>query len=162
MSAEQPTTPADDRLNVNLTAAHSEVKAEIIRTDTKASLLLAFDGAILAAVWTAATSLHLPVTALVATAIGAALVVAAAALLLAVVRPRLGGANPVGFPRWATLTEDEIRADLRSDDRAQHIRNLSRIAVAKFTRLQTAVDLTRAAGAVFTLAALIALGGVLL
>ncbi|WP_063730147.1 Pycsar system effector family protein [Streptomyces sp. RTd22] len=157
------TTPATsaDRTDAALTAAHAEVKAEISRTDNKASLLLAFIGALLAGVWSVATGLELPMAALVTGGAGTALLVAAVAVLLGTVRPNLGGRTPVGFPRWATLTAEEIRAELRTDTRPEHIAMLSRVAVAKFARLRRAVDLTRAAGALFLVAAVIAVGGAL-
>lgn len=147
----------------SLSAAHAEVKAEIARTDTKTSLLLAFDGASLAGVWTVATGIHLPVVALVVGGAGAALLIAAVGVLLRAVRPNLGGAQPTGFPLWATLTADEIRAHLEGAEgrQAQHIAVLSRIAVDKFRRLQRAVDLTRAAGVLLVVAALVAVGGAL-
>jgi hypothetical protein len=145
-------------LETNLAAAHAEVKAEIARTDSKASLLLAFVGALLAGVWTVATGIDLPAAALVVGG-GGVVLVAAAAVLLRAVRPNLGGARPVGFPRWATLTAEEVRAELGTDRRAQHIAELSRIAVAKFARLRRAVDLVCAAGALLLLAALVAIGG---
>lgn len=144
-----------------LSAAHAEVKAEIARTDTKTSLLLAFVGALLAGTWTVAkdTALSLPVY--VAGALGMALLLAAAGLLLSSVRPNLGGPRPVGFPRWATLSAEEITAELAEDRRAQHIAELSRIAVIKFTGLKRAVDLTRAGGMLLVLAALLQVGGAL-
>ncbi|MFD8545791.1 Pycsar system effector family protein [Streptomyces sp. NPDC059649] len=147
----------------SLSAAHAEVKAEIARTDTKTSLLLAFDGASLAGVWTVATGIHLPPAALVVGGAGAALLITAVAVLLRAVRPNLGGARPAGFPLWATLTPGEILADLEGAEsrQAQHIAVLSRIAVDKFRRLRWAVDLTRAGGVVLVLAALIAVGGAL-
>ncbi|WP_409234770.1 Pycsar system effector family protein [Streptomyces sp. PA5.6] len=145
----------------NLTAAHAEVKAEITRTDTKTSLLLAFVGALLAGTWTVAKDASLSVPVYVVGGLGTALLLAAAGLLLSSVRPNLGGARPVGFPRWATLTAEEITAELAHDQRAQHIAELARIAVRKFTGLQRAVDLTRAGGALLVLAALIAVGGAL-
>jgi len=43
----------------SLTAAHAEVKAEISRTDSKTSLLLAFVGAVLAGAWSVGTGVHL-------------------------------------------------------------------------------------------------------
>ncbi|MEU8825898.1 Pycsar system effector family protein [Streptomyces sp. NPDC048636] len=160
--SEQTTAAAPvDRTDANLTAAHAEVKAEISRTDNKASLLLAFIGALLAGVWSVATSLRLPVAALVSGGVGAALLVAAAAVLLGTVRPNLGGTRPVGFPRWAGLTSEQIRAELGQDRRPEHIAVLSRIAVAKFGRLRRAVDLTLMAGALFIVAAGIAVGGAL-
>ncbi|MFI0905751.1 Pycsar system effector family protein [Streptomyces sioyaensis] len=142
-----------------LTAAHAEVKAELARTDTKASLLLAFTGAMLAGAWTVATSVHLPPAAVAFGAVGVAVLLAAAALLLLTVRPNLGGAEPAGFPHWATLTPDEICTALSQDMRAAHIATLSRIAVRKFARLQRAIDLTCTAGALLVVAALLAAGG---
>lgn len=144
-----------------LTAAHAEVKAEIARTDTKISLLLAFVGAVLAGTWTVAKDAPLTLPAYVVGGLGTALLLAAAGLLLSSVRPNLGGARPVGFPRWATLSAEQVTAELAEDHRAQDIAELSRIAVAKFTGLKRAVDLTRAGGALLILAALIAAGGVL-
>ncbi|MEU6825740.1 Pycsar system effector family protein [Streptomyces atriruber] len=145
----------------NLSAAHAEVKAEIARTDTKTSLLLAFVGALLAGAWTVAKDASLSVPACVVGSLGMALLLAAACLLLSAVRPNLGGARPVGFPRWATLSAEEITAELAEDRRARDIAGLSRIAVAKFTGLKQAVDLTRAGGALLVLAALIQAGGAL-
>ncbi|MFF3148568.1 Pycsar system effector family protein [Streptomyces sp. NPDC057927] len=140
----------------NLAAAHAEVKAEIARTDTKTGLLLAFVGAVLAGTWTVAKDLPLTVPAYVAGGLGMGLLVAAAGLLLRSVRPNLGGGH--GFPLWATLTAEEIRTTL-ADDQAADITGLSRIAVAKFTGLRRAVDLTCAGGALLILAALLTLGG---
>ncbi|OPF77897.1 integral membrane plasmid transfer protein [Streptomyces antioxidans] len=147
------TAPSADTV---LVAAHAEVKMEIGRTDSKASLLLAFDGALLAGVWTVATSLHLHPAALAVGAVGVGLLVASIAMLLAAVRPNLGGAHLKGFPLWATLRAEQLRAALLADDLAEHVARLSRLAVGKFDRLQRAVDLTRAAGAAFTAAALVA------
>ncbi|MEU5001040.1 Pycsar system effector family protein [Streptomyces sp. NPDC021622] len=142
----------------NLRAAHAEVKAEIARTDTKTSLLLAFIGALLAGTWTVAKDAPLSVPAYIAGGLGTGLLLAAAALLLKSVRPNLGGRH--GFPLWATLTAEEISATLAMDLSAD-IAGLSRIAVVKFTGLQRAIDLTRAGGALLILAALIQVGGAL-
>ncbi|WP_413800202.1 Pycsar system effector family protein [Streptomyces iranensis] len=148
-------------LDASLATAHAEVKAEIARTDSKASLLLAFIGAVLAGVWTVASDAHLPTPVYVVGGMGVLLLVTAAALLLRVVRPNLGGARPVGFPLWARLTGDEIRAVLAEDRRGEAIANLSRIAVLKFAALQRAIDVTRAAGALLVVAAGMAVGGAL-
>ncbi|MEV5168298.1 Pycsar system effector family protein [Streptomyces werraensis] len=142
----------------NLTAAHAEVKAEIARTDAKTALLLAFVGAVLAGAWTVARDLPLNLPASISGGVGLALLVAAAGLLLRSVRPNLGGRH--GFPLWATLTAEEI-SDAVSGDLAADIAGLSRLAVAKFTRLRHAVDLTMAGGALLILAALLTAGGVL-
>ncbi|MGA4877513.1 Pycsar system effector family protein [Streptomyces lydicamycinicus] len=140
----------------NLTAAHAEVKAEIARTDTKTALLLAFVGAVLAGTWTVASDVPLNVPAIVAGSLGLALLVAAAGLLLRSVRPNLGGRH--GFPLWATLSADEIGAAV-ARDLAADIAGLSRLAVAKFTCLRRAVDLTLTGGALLILAALLTAGG---
>ncbi|MFD0229059.1 Pycsar system effector family protein [Streptomyces hirsutus] len=143
--------------NRNLTAAHAEVKAEIARTDTKTALLLAFVGAVLAGTWSVARDLPLNVPALVVGSLGLALLVGAAGLLLRSVRPNLSGRH--GFPLWATLTAEEINAAV-GGDLAADIAGLSRLAVAKFTCLRRAVDLTQAGGTLLILAALLTLGGV--
>ncbi|RST18546.1 integral membrane plasmid transfer protein [Streptomyces sp. WAC05374] len=140
-----------------LATAHTEVKAELARTDTKASLLLAFTGAALAGVWTIATNTHLPMAALAVGGLGVAVLLVVVGVLLRAVRPNLGGG--AGFPLWATLTPDGIEAHLSENGKAADIAGLSRIAVAKFTRLQRAIDLTYAAGALLVVAALIVLGG---
>ncbi|BDM66707.1 integral membrane plasmid transfer protein [Streptomyces nigrescens] len=139
-----------------LTAAHAEVKAELARTDTKASLLLAFIGAMLAGAWSVATDGHLTWAALVIGAAGVAVLLVAAGLLLFTVRPNLGGARPQGFPLWATLTPEEIRDALREDNRDAHIAVLSRIAVLKFGRLRRAIDLTCLAGGLLVVAGALA------
>ncbi|MFG2573185.1 Pycsar system effector family protein [Streptomyces sp. NPDC048481] len=144
-------------MSAALVAAHAEVKAEIARTDAKTGLLLAFVGAILAGAWTVARDLPLNVPACTAGGLGMALLVAAAGLLLASVRPNLRGRH--GFPLWATLTAAEIATAVDGGDLAADIAGLSRLAVVKFTGLRRAIDLTRAGGALLVLAVLLALGG---
>lgn len=146
-------------VEARLSAAHAEVKAEIARTDAKTGLLLAFIGAVLAGVWTVAKDVPLTVAVCVVGGTGMSLLVAAAGLLLRAVRPNLGGSRPLGFPLWATLTPEEIGSVLAEDRCAQDIANLSRIAVAKFTGLKRAVDLTCVGGMLLILAGLIAAGG---
>ncbi|MDQ0952152.1 hypothetical protein QFZ24_006075 [Streptomyces phaeochromogenes] len=141
----------------NLTVAHAEVKAEIARTDTKTALLLAFVGAVLAGTWTIARDLPLSVPAYVAGGLGVTLLIGAAGLLLRSVRPNLGGRH--GFPLWATLTAEEIADTAASRNLAADIAGLSRLAVAKFTCLRRAVDLTCAGGALLILSVVFALGG---
>ncbi|MYX27352.1 integral membrane plasmid transfer protein [Streptomyces sp. SID8381] len=139
-------------------AAHAEVKAEIARTDSKTALLLAFVGAVLAGTWSLARDLPLTVPAGVVGGLGMAVLVAAAGLLLRSVRPNLRGRH--GFPLWATLTPDQIR-DAVTRDLAADVAGLLRLAVAKFTCLRRAVDLTMTGGALLVLAALITAGGAL-
>lgn len=140
-----------------LSAAHSEVKAEIARTDTKASLLLAFAGAVGAGTWAVADGADLPGAVLAVGGTGLAAIVAAVAVLLTTVRPNLGdGRRARGFPRWATLTAQEIRDDLARDMRAEDIAQLSRIASGKFAALRRAIDLMRLGGGLLVLAGVLA------
>ncbi|MEV6174354.1 integral membrane plasmid transfer protein [Streptomyces sp. NPDC051954] len=115
-----------------LATAHAETEAEITRTDTKTGLLLAFVGAVVAGSWTGAKAMPLNLAACIVGGLGTALSVAAADLLLRSVRPNIGGRH--GFP-------------------------LSRIAVATFTGLKRAVDLTCAGGALLIVAALVTAEG---
>jgi hypothetical protein len=154
------TAPAGTaRTDANLDAARADVKAEIARTDSKVSLLLAFTGALLAGVWTVASGRHLPTATVVFGLAGVVVLLVVAGLLLWAVRPNLGGARPVGFPRWATLTPEQVRTDLAGDTRAEHIAVLSRIAVAKFVHLRRAVDLTCLAGILLAVSAAVMAGG---
>ncbi|WP_420034600.1 Pycsar system effector family protein [Streptomyces sp. cg28] len=139
-----------------LSAAHAEVKAEITRTDSKASLLLAFIGAALAGVWSAGKDAPLTAWSLVPGLAGIAVLIGAAALLLSSVRPNLSGRH--GFPLWATLTPEQIREAVATDTAAD-IAGLSRIAVVKFTALRRAIDLTRIGGVLLIVATVITLGG---
>ena len=141
----------------NLTAQHAEVKAEIARTDNKTALLLAFVGAVGAGAWTVARDLPMTLPAYVVGELGLAFLIVAAGLLLRSVRPNLGGGH--GFPLWATLTPQQITATAEARDLAADIAGLSRLAVAKFTCLRRAVDLTCAGGVLLILSAVIALGG---
>lgn len=120
--------------------------------DGKASLLLAFAGAVLAGLTTLADH-DLP-TATNLGAFAVAALGAAAVLLLLVVRPRIGGHDRASVPYWARLDETEIHACMDGDTRAARIRVLSTIAVAKFTRLRRAVDCTLTALALLALAAI--------
>ncbi|CAM5458864.1 hypothetical protein SALBM135S_03844 [Streptomyces alboniger] len=143
----------------NLTAALADVKAEIARTDTKAALLLAFVGAVFAGGWTIAKDAPLNPAAVAVAGLGTGLIISAAGLLLGSVRPNLGGSRRRGFPLWATLTAEQLDAELSDYRSTQYIAELSRIAVAKFTRLERAVDLTRIGGLLLITAGLISIGG---
>ncbi|MFJ7421492.1 Pycsar system effector family protein [Streptomyces uncialis] len=148
------TTP--DHTDTSVSRAHAEVRAEIARTDTKTALLLAFVGAALVAVWTAGRDVPMNAAALLLGGAGMTLLVGAAGLLLWSVRPNLHGGH--GFPLWATLSPQDLRAEL-SGDLGADVVGLSRLAVAKFTSLRRAVDLTYASGVLLVLAALAAVGG---
>ncbi|MDF4254439.1 Pycsar system effector family protein [Streptomyces sp. WMMB303] len=140
--------------------AKSEVKAEIARTDSKASLLLAFNGVALAGVWSVGAQAWVPVAARIVGAGALGLLLASVTLLLLVVRPRISPtAAKVGFPHWAKLTAGELTAELAADRTADHVVALSRIVVVKMRALQRAVNLTLATGAPLAVAAVITAGG---
>ncbi|WP_367140651.1 MULTISPECIES: Pycsar system effector family protein [Streptomyces] len=143
------TVPNTDK---NLDDACAAVVQEISRTDSKSSLLLAFNGAVLAGL-ASVSDKDLPPTTKVFGALAIITLAAAAALLLLVVRPRLRGDDQASFPYWARLDEHEIRACMEDDTRAARIQALSTLAVRKFTQLRRAVDLSLAALALLALAA---------
>lgn len=140
--------------------AKNEVKAEIARTDTKASLLLAFNGVGLAGVWSVGAQSWVPVAARFVGGVALLMLLASVTLLLLVVRPRISPtATRVGFPRWAQLTAEELTTELALDCTAAHTVALSRIVVAKMRGLQRSVHLTLGAGGPLAVAVLIAAGG---
>lgn len=160
MTLGTDTAPLTGDPGKHLDAAYAAVASEIVRTDNKASLLLAFTGAVLAGLATlAGKKLPLPAQ-LVGGAAGLALA-AAAVLLLLVVRPNLGGRTPApgSFPYWAQIDADTIRASMNHDTRAARIKTLSTIAVAKYVRLARAVDTILTALALLLVAAVLAVTG---
>ncbi|MFC9183341.1 Pycsar system effector family protein [Streptomyces globisporus] len=146
---ETLTPPAVHR---NLDAACASVVSEIARTDSKASLLLAFNGAVLAGLASVADKDLPAATKVIGTLTVLALGIAAVLLLL-VVRPRLREDDRAAFPHWAQLDEDGIRSCMAGDSRATRIRVLSSLAVRKYLHLRRAVDLSLAALALLALAA---------
>ncbi|BAC75227.1 integral membrane plasmid transfer protein [Streptomyces avermitilis] len=136
----------------NLDAACAAVAGEIGRTDSKASLLLAFNGAVLAGLASVADK-DLPQPTKTFGALAVLTLGIAAALLLLVVRPRLRGDDRASFPYWARLDEDEIRACMEGDRRASSVRVLSSLAVRKYRHLRRAVDLSLTAMALLAVAA---------
>jgi hypothetical protein len=119
-----PTTTAASITDKNLDAACAAVATEIGRTDGKASLLLAFNGASLAGLATLA-DVPLPTPARVLGALAVTAIGCATVLLLLVVRPRLSGQDRASFPHWARLAETEVHASMAGDTRAARIRTLS-------------------------------------
>lgn len=163
MTATHDTTPhAPYDLGKSLDDACHDVEAKIARTDSKASLLLAFDGAVLVGLASIADK-DLPLPAQLVGGAAVLTLTAAAVLLLLVVRPNLGGRGRIireGFPRWAqTETEDDLLAMMRTDTRATRIRTLSIVAVAKYERLTRAVDTILIALALLLVAAILTATG---
>ncbi|MFD8826917.1 Pycsar system effector family protein [Streptomyces sp. NPDC059605] len=140
-TSTDPATTESLMTDKNLDAGCADTAAEIARTDSKASLLLAFDGAVLAGLASLADK-PLPLPAQIFGATAGLALGATAVLLLLVVRPRLGGRTPApgSFPYWAQLDADAIQASMTTDTRAARIKALSVIAAAKYRRLDHAVD----------------------
>ncbi|WSI75344.1 DUF5706 domain-containing protein (plasmid) [Streptomyces sp. NBC_01335] len=147
-----PLTNTGDR---NRDTACAAVTGEIARTDSKASLLLAFTGAVLAGLASIADK-DLPVFTKVVGGLAVLALAAAAVLLLLVVRPCLtvGTAAPGTFPQWARLEENELEVAMEQDHRLACIKALSILAARKFQRLTLAVDVILAALALLTTAAI--------
>ncbi|MFL4953308.1 Pycsar system effector family protein [Streptomyces sp. MMS24-I31] len=144
-------------LDKNLDAAIGDTDAKITRTDSKASLLLAFDGVVLAAV-VGAYNTQLPLAAKAFGTAAALTLGAAAVLLLLVVRPRLKGNDAASFPYWARLKDDrQILASLIVDARVARLRVLSQIALGKYVQLRWAIDLILASLALLAAAGATAL-----
>ncbi|MFE7614338.1 Pycsar system effector family protein [Streptomyces sp. NPDC057496] len=160
LSTEPAASTESPMTDKNLSAGCADTAAEIARTDSKASLLLAFDGAVLAGLASLADK-PLPLPARIVGATAGLALVAAAVLLLLVVRPRLGGRTPApgSFPYWAQLDADAIRASMNTDTRAARIKALSAIAVVKYRRLDHAVDTILVALALLLAAAVLAVAG---
>ncbi|MEU1129581.1 Pycsar system effector family protein [Streptomyces sp. NPDC005900] len=146
-----PLTITGDR---NLDAACATVTGEIARTDSKASLLLAFDGAVLAGLASIADK-DLPLFTKVVGSLAVLVLAAAAVLLLLVVRPNLGGGRIVreGLPCWARMEKHDLQEAMGEDTRLARVKALSILAVRKFQRLALAVDVILAALALLTVAA---------
>ncbi|ANW18108.1 Pycsar system effector family protein [Streptomyces clavuligerus] len=147
-------------LEARLAAALTGVQAEIAKADGKVAGVMAFVGAVLLAVVAAAKDLRgLPTGAYVSGGAGVVLLVAAVVMLLVAVCPRLGGARPVGFPAWARMTVDEIRADLETDRTAEHIAVQSGVALAKYQAISRGMVLVLAGLGLLVVAVAIVIGG---
>ncbi|WP_327071912.1 Pycsar system effector family protein [Kitasatospora sp. NBC_01302] len=130
---------------------------EIARTDSKASLLLALDGVLVAAV---AALGKAPLLASVLAAIGTASLVGAAVLAVLVVRPRLDHARSNSFSRWAACKNtDELAAALTHDVRLSRLQALCAICDRKMRLLVWAADLSVVTVITVATAALLTVGG---
>ncbi|WP_234344016.1 Pycsar system effector family protein [Streptomyces sp. NRRL F-5123] len=139
MTTASPATMSPDVADA-LNRAVADTDAQISRTDSKASLLLAFDGAALAGLASVADT-PLPILGTVAGAAAIGALAVSAVLLLLVVRPHLRDDDHGSFPYWSTLTgDDQVRAAVTTGSKETRLRALSGIALRKYTQLQRAVD----------------------
>lgn len=154
-NAPAPTGSPAPGIDKHTDDACAAVSAEIARTDSKAALLIAFVGAVLAGIGSVAGNDLPPFTQVVGGFAAFGLVVAAWLLLL-VVRPDLGGRNRTvheGFLHWARMEEADLRRAMTRDDRIARLKTRSALAVRKFELLTRAVDIIRAVLILLVLAA---------
>jgi hypothetical protein len=130
-------TATDPQLRDQLAA----LTGQIARCDSKASLLLALTGTSLAGTLSVAASTRPGPAVLAVGGVGAALLLAATLLLLAVVRPNLGGP---GWPRWPEMNDQQLRETLTGGQGLDEARTLAALARRKYERVRTAVDCARA------------------
>lgn len=137
----QPRPDASEALSDNLDSALRTTANELVRGETKASILLAINSVGLGFVATNLGSSQ-PAAVVVIGAIGAAFLLFATVTLLIAVRP-----NPVdrsgtslGWSRWRAMDSDELRAHLAVERRAETVVFLSRIVSSKFQALRRAVN----------------------
>lgn len=117
------------------------VGAEISRADGKCGVLTALTGT--AAVVAASQVPHGPVPGQALLGVASALLSVATMLTLRALRPRYR-AGTSGWCRWSLLSTDEIQgaADAGDDSQAVLLRDLSRIARAKYDAIRVAIDVT--------------------
>ncbi|SCL14055.1 Pycsar system effector family protein [Micromonospora inyonensis] len=127
------------------TARQAEVRAELVRVDSKASMLMAVAGAALTVGVAVLARTDLPRMALASGMVTVALVGAAVALLAYAVRPSLGGSH--GLVRYANALPGDLMTEatapplIASAEQARYLVWLSAATLTKYRRVRTAVDL---------------------
>jgi ADP-ribose pyrophosphatase len=158
-------TEADDVLvDVALADELAGLRAIEPRADTKAGQLLSLTSGLLVAGMAAFFSGKLTsLTAVAGAGLAQALLLTAAVLLTAAMRPQLGG--NFGFPRWARAASDaEVLAALAAAratnaGKTGQLRWLSRSLHRKFTRIRSAHTLIVAALIIAAITAALAMAG---
>lgn len=151
MAATAP-TPQHDTAQERIAATVASLQADLGRSDTKASLLLALAGAALVALASAAPDLHPTVPTAVIASLGTAAMLAATVILLCAVRPHLGGNGWTGWPR---LNADQLRDQLTAGYQVEHLRFMAALATRKFRLIRAAVDCMLAGLGLLVLAAVL-------
>lgn len=123
--------------------AHDQVRDELKRADTKATTLLSLPGLVLAGV-VAVAKTGLPLPALVTLWLGALPVFGSVLVLLATIRPRLGQYPTPGTWLHATAYGPQALLDAgtyAAQAAAEDVCLLGQIAVDKYRRVQSAINL---------------------
>lgn len=131
---------AQRRLDRNLDLAVANLEAQLTRCDGKASLLLAFVGAVLVF----ADRPRPSATAAVFLANGAGTVALAAAvvLLLLAVWAHTKSWDDASWPFWARISPREVVTRLAKDRRPDQVCALSRLLERKYARINAGIALT--------------------
>ncbi|MEU5611307.1 Pycsar system effector family protein [Streptomyces sparsogenes] len=145
--------PRPDAARESISATVVSLQADLARSESKASLLLALAGAALVALGSTAPGLHPGVPTAVAGTLGAAALLAATVLLLLAVRPNLSGD---GWTSWSRMSHDRLRERLASGYQVEHVRFMAQLAVRKFRLIRIAVDCMLAGLGLLALAAVLA------
>lgn len=151
------TAPIPEPLQAGQTGPHIDaalvlLRGELARSDSKASLLLALNGAALAALVSLGAIGRLSAPMMVVGAVGAGALLSATVALLLAVRPQLGGP---GWPQWPNLTDEELRRELAAGQQLVLVRTLAASVRTKYARIRLAVDFMLAALGLLSLAAVI-------
>ncbi|MFJ8311065.1 MULTISPECIES: Pycsar system effector family protein [unclassified Streptomyces] len=126
-----------DANQARIAATLTTLQADLARSDTKASLLLALTGGALVALASTASSLHPTAPAAVFTSLATAAMLAATVILLLPVRPHLGGS---GWTSWSRLDTDQLHDRLASGYQEEHLSFIATLAMRKFRLIRAAVD----------------------
>ncbi|MDX3225609.1 Pycsar system effector family protein [Streptomyces sp. ME19-01-6] len=130
----------------------TSLQADLARSESKASLLLALSGAALVALGSTASALHPTVPAAVTSALGAAALLATTVILLLAVRPHVGGND---WTSWTGLSNDQLDERLTSGYQVEHVKFMAELATRKFRLIRGAVDCLLAGLGLLTLTAVL-------
>lgn len=147
--------PRPDRTHDRIAATVAALQADLARSESKASLLLALAGAALVALGTMAPDLHpaAPTApAAVTGALGTAALLATTVILLLAVRPHVGGND---WTSWTALSDDQLSERLASGYQVDQVRFMAELATRKFRLIRAAVDCLFAGIGLLTLAAVL-------
>lgn len=139
---------AEAQMLATLRGEADAARAELARVDSKVGLLLGLSTAAAAGIVTAlmsTTAVRLSTVTVAGLWATGGLLAAAVALLLVVVRPRMPKAGGTGFLACAAAATDEellhhLEGASQRERLAAHVRQLSRIARAKYVAVRRAVD----------------------
>ncbi|MER6564389.1 Pycsar system effector family protein [Streptomyces sp. NPDC001027] len=148
-----------DLTEQNLSMADSMLGKELVRHDTKASLLIAVDGGIMALVAAIARNSDLSWHVRLLGTLGLSALAASVLVLLLSIRPALGGRSGEGWEIWSALGRGDLLIHMKAERRPDRVLFLSRVVHRKFRRLRLAVDLLITGFLFFVVATLVTATG---